>query len=274
MEEKSGQTNLRTVGRTTTLSLTVAIIFYCVVIASSSMAIPWRELVTHELPTVAAFRIGLGSPLLANLVLIAGLFGIVTAWNAVFIAGSRVLFALGRAQVIGSPFGAVHPAFRSPYISVLFVGSVGLVAVFLGRTAILTYRERGIELFCVCLSDHVSGNAPSAGAAPASGSSLPCSRRQFHCGNGNCGIAIHVGDVTVPALRRSKRFGAARVEAATPLVSFGNDPVVRRTTDSQSLIRGGVSPSPNGRYHRSGIKVMPCDGSFVAQGSKAEKSSK
>ena len=147
MEEKSGQTNLRTVGRMMMLSLTIAIIFYCVVIASCSMAIPWRELVTHELPTVAAFRIGLGSPLLANLVLVAGLFGIVTAWNAVFIAGSRVLFALGRAQVIGSPFGAVHPAFRSPYISVLFVGSVGFVAVFLGRTAILPIANLGSSCF-------------------------------------------------------------------------------------------------------------------------------
>lgn len=147
MEEKSGQTGLRTVGRMMLLSLAVAIVFYCVVITSSSMAIPWRALVTHDLPTVAAFRTGLGSPILANLVLIAGLFGIFTAWNAVFIAGSRVLFALGRAQVISSSFGAVHSVFRSPFVSVFFVGTIGFFAVFLGRTAILPIANIGSSCF-------------------------------------------------------------------------------------------------------------------------------
>jgi basic amino acid/polyamine antiporter, APA family len=147
MEEKAGATRLGIVGRVMMLSLAVAIAFYCAILFSASMAAPWKQLVTQELPTVAAFRAAFHSPVLAYLVLIAGLFGIITAWNAVFIAGSRVLFALGRARVIGASFGAVHPSFGSPCTSVLFVGAVGFVCVFLGRGAILPIANVGSSCF-------------------------------------------------------------------------------------------------------------------------------
>ena len=147
MEEKTGRTMLNTVGRVMLLSLTVAIVFYCVVIAAASMAAPWHELVSQDMATVAAFRIAFRSPIWANLVLIAGFCGIITAWNAVFIAASRVLFALGRARVIGSVFGTVHPAFRSPSIAILFVGATGLISVFLGRNAISPIANLGSSCF-------------------------------------------------------------------------------------------------------------------------------
>lgn len=147
IEEKSGRTKLNTVGQAMLLSLSVAIAFYFLVIISASMATPWRDLISHELPIVAAFRIAFQSSTLANLILTAGLFGIITAWNAVFIAGSRVLFALGRAHVIGSSFGSVHPIFRSPFVAVLFVGGAGLAAILLGRTAILPIANVGSSCF-------------------------------------------------------------------------------------------------------------------------------
>lgn len=147
MEEKTGRTMLNTVGRVMLLSLTVGIVFYCVVIAAASMAAPWHELVSQEMATVAAFRIAFRSPIWANLVLIAGFCGIITAWNAVFIAASRVLFALGRARVIGSVFGTVHPSFRSPSIAILFVGATGLISVFLGRNAISPIANLGSSCF-------------------------------------------------------------------------------------------------------------------------------
>jgi amino acid transporter len=143
IEEKSGHTQLNTVGRVMLLSLVIAIGFYCVVITAASMAAPWQELAHHEMATVQAFRSAFRSPVWANLVLIAGLFGIMTAWNAVFIAASRVLFALGRARVIGAPFGRVHREFGSPFISILVVGALGLAAVFLGRGAIAPIANIG-----------------------------------------------------------------------------------------------------------------------------------
>ena len=147
IEEKTGRTMLHTVGRVMLLSITVAIVFYCVVIAAASMAAPWRELAHQEMATVAAFRIAFVSPVWANLVLIAGFCGILTAWNAVFIAASRVIFSLGRARIISPIFATVHPVLRSPSVAVLFVGALGLFAVFLGRTAISPIANLGSSCF-------------------------------------------------------------------------------------------------------------------------------
>jgi APA family basic amino acid/polyamine antiporter len=137
MEERAAGTSLRTVGRMIVLSLGLATLFYCLIIVASSMTMPWPRLLEMNLPAAGAFEIGLHSRLLARVVLLAALLGLIATWNAVFFAAARVLFALGRARIIHPAFGAIHPGFGSPATAVLFVGAVGLCAVFLGRGAII-----------------------------------------------------------------------------------------------------------------------------------------
>jgi amino acid transporter len=67
----------------------------------------------------------------------AGICGIVTTWNTVFISSSRVIFALGRARVIPPQFGRIHRVFESPFNAVLFAAALSSVGVLLGRSAIL-----------------------------------------------------------------------------------------------------------------------------------------
>jgi len=76
-------------------------------------------------------------------VLFAGLCGIITTWNTVFISATRIIFALGRARIIPAAFGRVHSAFRSPHIAVIFVGIIGAAGAFLGRSAILPLVNLG-----------------------------------------------------------------------------------------------------------------------------------
>ena len=137
MEEKAPGTPLRRAGAVMVLSIVLGAAFYCLVILAASMATPWPSLVDAELPVAAAFEALLGSPLLAKLVLVAGICGLVTTWNAVLIGASRVLFALGRARIISPRFSSVHPSFGSPSFAVLFVGAVGSFCVFLGRGALI-----------------------------------------------------------------------------------------------------------------------------------------
>ena len=64
-------------------------------------------------------QMGLGpdiiaSPFLGRVVLVAGILGLLTTWNAIFLAASRVVFALGRARLIPPVFGRVHARFESP----------------------------------------------------------------------------------------------------------------------------------------------------------------
>jgi APA family basic amino acid/polyamine antiporter len=137
MEEKSQKTSLALAGKTIFFSIGAAAIFYVFVILSASMVSPWKDMVSMDLPTAASFQAAFNSPLFARFVLLAGFLGIVTTWNTVFIAASRVIFAFSRAHIISSTFARVHPRFGTPHIAVLFTGAIAGLGIFLGRSAIL-----------------------------------------------------------------------------------------------------------------------------------------
>jgi amino acid transporter len=155
MEEKSPGTSLRLAGKVILLSICAAAAFYLLVILSSSMATPWKRLLTMELPAAGAFEAAFRSGLMARVVLLAGLCGIITTWNTVFVSSSRIIFSLGRGRIIPPVFGKVHPVFGSPYVSVVFVGIIGSLGIFLGRSAIVTIINVsgacfGISFLLIC----------------------------------------------------------------------------------------------------------------------------
>lgn len=58
---------------------------------------------------------------------IAGCFGAVLASQT---SVSRILFAMGRDGVLPRTFAALHPRFRTPWLSAIVVGLIGLTALF------------------------------------------------------------------------------------------------------------------------------------------------
>lgn len=137
MGEKAARTSMKTVGLTLILAIALSALFYCLVIAACSMSLPRGELITLELPAAAVFTVSYKLPVVTKMVLIAALLGNITAWNGVMVSGSRILFGLGRARIIWERFGRVHPTFHTPATSILFVGVIAAVGVFLGRSAII-----------------------------------------------------------------------------------------------------------------------------------------
>jgi len=139
MEEKASNTSWKTVGRIFAISIAAAALFYCLLILSASMAVPWRVLLDRELPAAAAFEVAFHSRFAANMVLATALLGLLGTWNAVFIAASHILFCLGRAQIIHPIFASLHPVLhRTPTTAIAFVAVFGGLGILLGRTR---YRD-------------------------------------------------------------------------------------------------------------------------------------
>lgn len=137
MGEKSKGAPLHLLPRVIVLAIVLSGVFYCLVVLASAMALPRGELLALELPVAGALEVAFDSPLLGKLVLLAGLCGLITSWNAFFFAGSRLIFALGNARMISGKYGEVHPQFGSPAKAILFVGFMGAVLSLLGKNAIL-----------------------------------------------------------------------------------------------------------------------------------------
>jgi basic amino acid/polyamine antiporter, APA family len=89
--ERAAGISLRSAGMALVLSIVVAILFYCGVIWSASLAAPLSVIMRSDLPAAAAFEAAFGSPAFGRVVLAAGLLGLVSAWNATFFAATRVL---------------------------------------------------------------------------------------------------------------------------------------------------------------------------------------
>ncbi len=137
MEEKTAGATLHRVGTAIVLSIVVGIVFKALVIISASMSMPWPALTRATVPVAAAFEAAFGSALLAKVVLVTALFGLLSTWNSVLLASTRILYALGRAGFIASRFGTVHPRHRVPAFAIVFAGAAGALGTLLGRTAII-----------------------------------------------------------------------------------------------------------------------------------------
>jgi amino acid transporter len=118
-------------------AILLAFVFYAAVILASAMLLPRAELLALELPMAGAFNAAFASPLFGKGVLVAGLCGLITTWNAIVFAAARVIFAQGRAHMLPHQLGAVHTRFGSPANAVVFVAVVSGILSLLGRNAIL-----------------------------------------------------------------------------------------------------------------------------------------
>jgi amino acid transporter len=150
-EERAEGQLVRRLGIYILLAIVASVLFYVLVMLAAGMAAPWQETVkVEDLPTAHAFESAFESPLLANLVLTAGLIGLLTSWNGFFLAGTRVLFALGRGQIIDGRFGQAHPLYGTPTRAILFSGLVTALAACLGRGALLAFVDVGS--FCITIA--------------------------------------------------------------------------------------------------------------------------
>ncbi len=137
MGEKSAAAPLHLTGRVIAMAILAALVFYVLVILATAMVLPRAELLALDLPAAGAFEAAFASPFLARLVLLAGFLGLITSWNAVFFAASRVLYALGRAHILPAFLGRVHPTHGTPSGAILFVAVIGTLGGLLGRGAIV-----------------------------------------------------------------------------------------------------------------------------------------
>ncbi len=128
-------------------SIVGATAFYVLLVTSVSMVGPWQAIVASDLPAASAFEAAFQSIAWRNLILVAALVGLFTSWNGFFLAGSRVLFSLGRGRIIPGVFGQTHERHGTPHVAVLFTGAVTLVAPLLGRDALLAFVNVGS--FCI-----------------------------------------------------------------------------------------------------------------------------
>ncbi|MCI4012428.1 APC family permease [Brevibacterium sp. ZH18] len=124
------------IGKLVVASVFMAIAFYVIIIWMTSLAMPASELATHDLVTADALTAMFDSAVWGKLVIAGGLAGIITSWNAFLMGSSRLMWAMAVAGMIPAWFGKLHPRYRTPVNSIIFIGILSALAPFLGSAAL------------------------------------------------------------------------------------------------------------------------------------------
>ncbi|MFK3993411.1 APC family permease [Staphylococcus capitis] len=88
---------------------------------------------------------------------IAIAMGIFTGLNGFLMSSSRLLFSMGRSGIMPTVFSKLHSKYKTPYVAIIFLVGVALVAPWLGRNAlnwIVNMSSTGVSIayFITCLS--------------------------------------------------------------------------------------------------------------------------
>jgi APA family basic amino acid/polyamine antiporter len=137
MGERAPGVTTQDIGRVLVLAILAAGLFYALVIIAAAMSLPRSELLAQALPAATAFRVAFDSVALGNVVLIAGLLGLVTTWNAVIFAAIRILQRLASAGLLMPAFAHLHSKTGAPTVAIVFTGVVSAAGAMLGVGALV-----------------------------------------------------------------------------------------------------------------------------------------
>ena len=130
-EEARPGFNPRYFGRAILAAAMVGCLFYVTIVAVVSFVFPWKPLVSGHLGTEAAFASAFGSKTIARVILFAAFLSLLKIFNGNFVAATRLLFGIGKRDLVHPALARVDPIHGTPRNAIL------LMAVFTGATAFL-----------------------------------------------------------------------------------------------------------------------------------------
>jgi amino acid transporter len=131
------------IGKLLMASIIMAIAWYMLIIWGVSMGLTAHERAAGALPTADATAALTGTHWGGKLLILGGIGGILTSWNAFLIGASRAVYALAHAGQLPATLGALHPRFNTPHRAVILIGVLSMLAPFFGRQTLVWLVDAG-----------------------------------------------------------------------------------------------------------------------------------
>lgn len=145
---------LKKTGELMLLSIIMAVGFYALVVFAVGYVMNTQEiersLAVSGLVTADAMAKAFSNETMAKVLIIGGVCGIVTSWNAFLLGGSRALFSMAEAHMIPLVFAELHPTYKTPQNAIVLVGAISAVSVFFGRSMLVWISD--VASFACCVA--------------------------------------------------------------------------------------------------------------------------
>ncbi|GAA5175952.1 APC family permease [Modicisalibacter zincidurans] len=133
----------RDIGKVLIIAVLMAVAWYSLIILGTSLMLDHEALTTSSLSVPDAMAAVFASPWGSKLMVLAGIAGIITSWNAFYIGGSRAIYALAHAGMLPAFLGKLHPIYKTPTNAIVMIGALSSIAPFLGRPAMVWLVDAG-----------------------------------------------------------------------------------------------------------------------------------
>ncbi|MEM7541712.1 MAG: amino acid permease [Pseudomonadota bacterium] len=125
------------------VSLVIAVSFYTAMVAAVGFGLPGALRATSNLTTAdTAARVWEGE-WAAKIIVVGGLAGIVTSWNAFLVGSSRLMYALAKDQMLPRSLAVLHPRRSTPHYILWLIFAVSAVAPWFGRPVLVWLIDAG-----------------------------------------------------------------------------------------------------------------------------------
>ena len=130
------------IGKVLMVSLAMAIAWYSLIVLGVGLVLPAPSMAGSAVATAYANATIYGE-LGGTMLLIAGLAGIITSWNAFILGGSRAIYALAKANLLPRSLGKLHPRYHTPVNAIILIGLLSIIGPFFGRPALVWLVDAG-----------------------------------------------------------------------------------------------------------------------------------
>lgn len=145
------------IGKFLIVSIIIAVMWYVGVAWSVGRTLPLIQAQGSTLATADAMTNAWHGKWAGILLVIGGVLGILSSWNAFLIGGSRLLYAMSKAHMLPAFLGKLHPKYKTPKNAILLIGGLATLAPLFGRKMLVWIVDAGgfgivIAYTCVAIS--------------------------------------------------------------------------------------------------------------------------
>ena len=135
------------VGKLLVISVFCAVAWYVLITLSVGLGLTAQQQADSTMATADA-----ASALWSNFsggnwagafLVLGGIGGILTSWNAFIVGASRVLFALAESGHVPAVFMRLHPRYKTPYVGILAIGILSMFAPLFVKTILVWLINSG-----------------------------------------------------------------------------------------------------------------------------------
>ena len=124
-------------------ALIAGFVFYVLIVAVVTAVYPWREIVAGHVRTEVAFERTFGSHAIAQLILFGAFLSLLKIFNGNFVAATRMLYAIGRRNLVHRSLGRVHASFGTPVVAITLMAVMTIAAAMFGDSILVPITEVG-----------------------------------------------------------------------------------------------------------------------------------